>query len=53
MNVNDVVLYNEYGMEIARETITENRSYEDIVGSFTLYAGDRIEIVNTWHEEYE
>ena len=46
----DVVLYNDLGIEIARESITDNRSEQDIIDSWTIYAGDRIEVVETWHE---
>lgn len=46
----DVVLFNDLGMEIARETITPDRSEQDIIESWTIYAGDRIELIDTWHE---
>lgn len=46
----DVVLINDLGIEIARETITADRSESDIISSWTIYAGDRIEVVETWHE---
>jgi len=46
----DVVLYNDLGIEIARESITANRSEQDIIDSWTIYAGDKIEVVETWHE---
>lgn len=40
----DVVLYNEYGMEIARETVTETRTESDIIKGWTIYPGDSIKI---------
>ena len=46
----DVVLFNDLGIEIARETITEERTEQDIIDSWTIYAGDKIELVETWHE---
>lgn len=46
----DVVLINDIGCEIARETITADRSEEEVISSWNIYPGDRIEIVETWHE---
>ncbi len=47
----DVVLINDCGCEIARETITEERTETDIINSWEVYAGDTIKIVDTWHED--
>ena len=47
----DVVLFNDCGCEIARETITQERSYLDIINSWIVYPGDKIEIQETWHED--
>ena len=52
MTGTDVVLYNEYGMEIARDTITKEKDYTDIIKDWVIYAGDRIELEETWHEEF-
>ena len=46
----DVVLFNNCGCEIARETITAERTEDAIISSWTIYPGDKIEIVETWHE---
>lgn len=48
----DVVLINDCGCEIARETITEERRECDIINSWIICPGDKIEIQETWHEEY-
>lgn len=52
MEMRDVVLFNDCGCEIARETITDKRSEYDIIKSWIIYPGDKIEIQETWHEEY-
>ena len=50
MMMTDVVLINDLGIEIARETITEERTEEMIIDGWTIYAGDTIQLVETWHE---
>lgn len=50
MRMNDVVLINDIGCEIARETITAERTEEMIIDSWVIYPGDTIQIVETWHE---
>lgn len=47
----DVVLFNDCGSEIARETITEERDYIDIIRDWIIYAGDRIEFQEIFHED--
>lgn len=41
----EVVLYNELGLEIAREAITENCSISDIIKDWVINAGDYIKFV--------
>lgn len=47
MTKEEVVLFNDCGCEIARETITQERSYRDIINSWIIYSGDKIEIQET------
>ena len=51
MTVTDVVLINSCGCEIARETITEIRGYEEIINDWIIYPDDRIECQETWTEK--
>lgn len=53
MNSLDVVLYNDCGCEIARETITKEKTEADIIDSWELYPGDKIQLEETWHEDME
>ena len=46
----DVVLFNDFGCEIARETITADRNEDMIISSWEIYPGDKIELIDTWHE---
>lgn len=46
----DVVLFNDLGCEIARETITADRTEDMIIADWTIYPGDKIELIDTWHE---
>lgn len=50
MNFTDLVLINDCGCEIARETITADRTEDRIIADWTIYPGDRIELIDTWHE---
>ena len=50
MRMKDIVLINDCGCEIARETITQNRTEAMIIDSWEIYPGDKIEIIETWHE---
>lgn len=50
MTVIDVVLINSCGCEIARETITEERGYDEIVSDWIVYPEDRIECKEVWAE---
>ena len=42
----DVILFNDCGCEIARETATNEKQIDEIISSWTIYAGDKIEIEN-------
>lgn len=44
MITTDVILFNDCGCEIARESVTSCRTVDDIVASWILYPGDRIEV---------
>ena len=48
----DAVLYNEYEMEIDRETITEEMPYHKIESRWQkdYLPGDHIDLEETWHE---
>lgn len=50
--VTDAVLYNEYNMEIGRETITDEMPYHKIEREWEkIYIdGDHIELEDTWRE---
>lgn len=47
----DIVLINDLGIEIARETITADRTEQMIIDDWTIYAGDTIKLIDTWHED--
>lgn len=50
MMFTDVVLVNNCGCEVARETVTADRSKDMIIAGWTIYPGDTIELIETWHE---
>ena len=50
MTVTDVVLINSCGCEIAREQITEERGYAEIVNEWIVYPDDTIECREVWTE---
>ena len=52
----DVVLFNDCGCEIEKETITQERSYLDIIISWIINPEDispedKIEIEKIWHKD--
>ena len=42
--ITEVVLYNEYGCELDRKELVNN-NYNEIVSSWVIYPGDRIEVI--------
>ena len=50
MIVTDVVLFNSCGCDIARETITDEKGYAEIISEWVIYPNDRIEFQEVWTE---
>ena len=43
-NIKEVVLYNEVGCELDRKEFKTEEEMNDIISSWTIYPGDKIEI---------